>query len=412
MIPTRPEFERASDDGDADDHRGSQLRQTSQDSEHELPKSNGGSRNRVLGPDLRLLRCSLSGITKHLLPAFLRRIVRETWENVRDWLDTCLFAVRFVASQTPRPRLILYFGFAPGDDLLCTAVLRELHNRDRDRLLMISNHSQLFAGNTDASVRPLWRRYYADSSTVQICRRFTELLGGEFKRPHYAPLMDADQSRPPSRHIIAELCAETGITGQVTLRPYLTVTDAEKAAASWAGGQIVIQSSGMGGRQPILNKQWPAERFQGVVDELTGEFEFIQLGATIDPLLRHTKDLRGATNIRDSAAILHQARLFVGTVGFLMHLARAVDCPSAIIFGGREAPWQSGYICNFNLYSPVPCAPCWRWNSCDIDRQCLKDISVTDVVSAIRHMMARPRGPLPVEVVDIAPSSPMERPHA
>jgi hypothetical protein len=89
-----------------------------------------------------------------------------------------------------------------------------------------------------------------------------------------------------------------------------------------------------------------------------------------------------------------------------MHLARAVECPSVIVFGGREAPWQSGYICNSNLYSAVPCAPCWRANTCEFDRRCMSDISVADVVSAIRQMMKRPRNPLAVETVDISLGSP------
>ena len=110
------------------------------------------------------------------------------------------------------------------------------------------------------------------------------------------------------------------------------------------------------------------ERFQEVVDALAGEMEFIQLGSTDDPPLQHARDLRGATGISEAAAILYHARLYVGTVGFLMHVARAVECPSVIVFGGREAPWQSGYVCNRNIYSAVPCAPCWRSNTCDFDR--------------------------------------------
>ena len=78
-----------------------------------------------------------------------------------------------------------------------------------------------------------------------------------------------------------------------------------------------------------------------------------------------------------------------------------------IIFGGRSAPYQLGYVCNSNLYSAVPCAPCWRSNTCDFDRRCMSDISVDDVVSAIRQMLQRPRNPLAVETVDIAPDNPV-----
>jgi hypothetical protein len=77
----------------------------------------------------------------------------------------------------------------------------------------------------------------------------------------YAPLDGEDRRKQPSRHIIAEMCARTGITGPVTIRPYLTLTDEEKTLAAWASGHIVIQSSGLAARHPMLNKQWHAERF-------------------------------------------------------------------------------------------------------------------------------------------------------
>ena len=68
---------------------------------------------------------------------------------------------------------------------------------------------------------------------------------------------------------------------------------------------------------------------------LQGEVDFIQLGSATDPALQHVNDLRGATSIREAAAILNHARLYVGTVGFLMHLARAVECPE------RDRIWRT-----------------------------------------------------------------------
>lgn len=346
-------------------------------------------------------------LARSLLPLSFVLVARNGWEDLRDWVDAFAFGIRRMVSKEPFPRLLLYFGFSPGDDLLCTAVLREMRKRSRGGATMISNHHALFLGNDDpAEVLGLWRRYYPDRSTSAICRRFAWIWGRQFQRLEYAPLVGNDQSRPPARHIIAELCGRAGVTGAVSVRPYLALTDNEKLSAAWADGSIVIQSSGMAARHPIRNKQWPEERFQAVIDELYLEIPFIQLGSADDPLLRHTHDLRGATSIRESAAILHHARLYIGTVGFLMHLARAVECPSVIIFGGREAPWQSGYVCNLNLYTQMLCAPCWRWNGCDFDRRCMSEISVSDVTRAVRHMMAKPRGPLDVEIVDISPSPP------
>ena len=102
------------------------------------------------------------------------------------------------------------------------------------------------------------------------------------------------------------------------------------------------------------------------------------------------------------------AAAFVGLVGFLMHLARAVDCPAVIVYGGREHPDQSGYGANRNLFSRVPCAPCWRWNSCDYNRRCMDEITAKQVATATCALLASPpERPLPVEtaIIDVAEST-------
>ncbi len=349
------------------------------------------------------LPAAVKSVARAVLPAAVIRRARAAWEDVGDWRDTAAFGTWFLLHRSPMPSRLIFFGFAAGDDLLCTAVLRELRLRGADRLLMVSSHPDLFLGNPDpAYVRPIWRRYAPYHSTVAVCRRFARIAGAAFIQPEYAPPIGEDRRRIPSRHVIAEMCAHAGITGKVSLRPYINLSDAEKSAAAWAREAIVVQSSGMAAASPMRNKQWYPERFQNVIDAMKGEAEFIQLGSGDDPVLRRATDLRGRTSIRQSAAILHHARLYVGTVGFLMHLARAVECPSVIVFGGREAPAQSGYICNANLYSPVACAPCWRGNTCELDRQCMQEITEANVVDAIRRMLVRPRGPLETESVDVA----------
>ena len=344
-------------------------------------------------------------LIRRILPLPVRRALRRPWEDLLDWEQTFAFGLHFIVTRTIRPKILMYFGYAPGDDLLCTAVMRELRKRGRDGLLMVSDHRELFEGNQDpAHVQPMWGRYSQYRSTVSICRRFVQIWGGEFMKLEYAPMDVKDRRRPPSRHVIAEMCARAGISGPVSIRPYLILDEREKSLAAWASGHIVIQSSGAAARQPALNKEWYPERFQAVVEALRSEFEFIQLGSARDPSLQSVKDLRGATTMRKSAAILYNARLFVGLEGFLMHLARSAECPSVIVFGGRAAPRQLGYTCNFNLYSGVPCAPCWRQHTCDFDRRCMSDISVEDVVSAIRQMLRRPRNPLAVETIELPPS--------
>jgi len=314
------------------------------------------------------------------------------WRGIRDQVEYTRalgIKTRLATMGRRTPRKFLVFGRSPGDDLLCTAVLRELKRRGAGNVFMISNFPELFVGTGDAVGVLPFNRY----------KRFARAFQRKVQHLEYAPFDGHDCSTPPRRHIIAELCANVGITAGVLIKPHLSLSETEKAFGAWARGHIVVQSSGLSARLPMLNKEWYLGRFQEVVDRLCNEFQVVQLGSAMDPALQRVNDLRGATDIRESAAILHNARLYVGTVGFLMHLARAVDCPSVIVYGGREAPWQSGYICNKNLYTALPCAPCWRWNMCDIHRKCMSEILAENVVAGIREMMSRPRSPLAVETV-------------
>ncbi|HEX4139178.1 MAG TPA: glycosyltransferase family 9 protein [Candidatus Methylacidiphilales bacterium] len=332
-----------------------------------------------------------------------QRLKRMAWSLVPDSLYRRAAAawhlrgrgawVRQVTRERGKPGAFFHFGNSPGDDLLCTAVLREWRRRGGSDVWMMSNFPALFENNPDVDhVVPVHSDYWD----------YALISGLPFRRLRYVEENAAGNGHvPPARHIIAELCACAGIRGKVALRPHLALTQEEKSRAQWAGPLIAIQSTGLSARVPMLNKQWPVDRFQQVVDALRGSLSFVQLGSPADPPLQGVRDLRGKTGIRETAAVLANCRLFVGNVGFLMHLARAVECPSVIVFGGREAPWQSGYPCNANLYSDVACAPCWLFNDCDYQRKCLAMIGAEQVVAAVQRLHAQPRNPLPADEAEI-----------
>ncbi len=193
------------------------------------------------------------------------------------------------------------------------------------------------------------------------------------------------------------MCDLVGVRGEVELRPYLNLTAAERSDGALIERQVAIQSSNAGGRWPAITKQWYPDRFQAVIDHLKGEFNFVQLGSSHDPSLAGALDLRDKTSPRQSAAVLANSLLFVGLEGFLMHLARSVETRSVIIYGGRVLPAEIGYSGNANLYVPLPCSPCWKYNSCEYDRECMKRVSVEEVVTALRHQAARVGEPLAVD---------------
>jgi len=284
------------------------------------------------------------------------------------------------------PRVLLRFGRSPGDAMLCTAVLHELRRRGKDRLWMESDLSPLLRLNPDVDVViPYGRR----------TRKLYRLAGARTIFPEYAPHdQEADFSTPPDSHIISCMCRHV-LSGPVRLRPYLYLSDEERDAAGYAAGTVVMQSSALSAAQPMANKDWGVARMQEVARLLAPVHRLIQIGAPADPPLHGVEDRRGLP-LRDSAAVLARAACFVGMVGFGMHLARAVECRAVIVYGGREAPWQSGYTANENLDSAVSCAPCWQWNRCDHHRRCLTEILPRDVTQAVARQMARTGEPLPV----------------
>jgi ADP-heptose:LPS heptosyltransferase len=268
-----------------------------------------------------------------------------------------------------------------GDDLMCSAIFRELKKRSSRAIVMASAHPELFAKNRDVDKllyhpHPRWNRWL--QSGLPLVR-----LG----YVNYDAARDADE--PPAEHIISKMCRTAGLNGEVELRPYLFLTPKELSAGKHAREQIVVQASGLSAAHPMRNKEWYPHRFQEVCAELSADVQVIQLGSEHDPKLERALDFRGKTSLRQTAAILANSLLFIGLAGGLMHLARAVDCRSVIIYGGREKPSQTGYVANKNLYSQVRCAPCWLRNPCDFDRKCMDMITVDQVVAAAAEQIAK-----------------------
>lgn len=296
-----------------------------------------------------------------------------------------------------RPRRLVLFGpVSLGDDLLCTAIFREWRERRERDLWMMSRHPALFAHNPDIDrVVPI-DDYHA---------RALGRVAGTVLQPYYVSLRDDDapDSAPiPTRHFITQMCALAGIRGEIAVRPYLHLTDAERAAGKFSARQIAIHSTGRATGFVSANKEWFADRFQAVVAALRGRFDFVQLGSANDPVLEGARDLRGKTSLRESAAIVAGSRAVVCQEGFLMHLARAVDVRAVVIYGGALLPAMTGYSANENLFSVVPCGPCWRRSRCDFGRECMTRITVTEVVTAIERAAAKHGEALAVDNATIA----------
>jgi len=284
-------------------------------------------------------------------------------------------------SKRGRPRVVVYFGNAPGDDLLCTPVLEALAASGQSPVWMLTRHPDLFTGNPSiARVLP-----YDEPLAYALA-----LIGVRRLRLRFLDFFPAeDRASAPAEHVIHVMARRAGLDpSAVPLAPRLYLDAADRGFGRFGDCQIAIHSTAMSAGMPIGNKEWYPERFQRVVDALSGEVTFVQLGLPTDPPLQNVVDLRGKTTLRQAAATVANSRALVGLAGFLMHVAKAVGTKSVIVYGGREHPSQTGYADNVNLYTAVPCAPCWLWNRCDYGRECMDRISADDVIAAVRGVLA------------------------
>lgn len=321
-------------------------------------------------------------------------------KRIKSWLYELPYIGQYILNHG-WPRLAFYHDGGLGDYVMFSTVLFELHRRGKRGMWVLSDHPDLFRHNPYVS------------AVVPNNKRMKYLLGrlGVVpQHPYYSrPIVnfeDRDIQPPRGRHILSCLCQTAGICGKITLRPYMYLSESEKKKGHIVANQVAIHSSSLGAQFLIATKQWYPERFQLVVDALKHRVSFVQIGTKKDPLLRGAIDLRDRTSIRETAALLSQSMLFIGLVGFPMHLARAVDCRSVIIYGGRESPEQSGYPCNENLYVDLPCSRCWRYSTSLNDFECMKKITAEEVIAAVERQLERYGKPLETNY-DIVPEGPL-----
>lgn len=293
-------------------------------------------------------------------------------------------------------RNLYYYDGGIGDELLMSTVFHEMAKRGIARPTFMSRYPDLFTHNPAVGAVWAW-----DARILALHAALRQ--DATYPCYMYERIAEGDVHYCPPYPMTARMCKMSKVFGEIDIRPYLYLTDSEKQAGQVAPRQVAIMSSGLSALHKHLNKQWFPERYQAVVDALQGQYDFVQIGAASDPRLENTLDLRGKTSLRQTAAILSRSLLFVGQIGFLMHLARAVDCRSVIVYGGREMPYQSGYVCNENLYTPLTCSPCWKENACDFDRECLQRIQPEHVLAAVHRQMERVGEPLPVASYTILP---------
>ncbi len=187
---------------------------------------------------------------------------------------------------------------------------------------------------------------------------------------------------------------------------FLSETDSQKAAALLAG-------VGIGADQPYAaiafqavaeSRRWGIENYRKLAERLMEhhQFSIVLIGGpsdqkTGDDLVasagrREIVNLAGKTSLRESAALLAQADLFVGNDSGPAHLAAAVDCP-VVVISGADDPRETSPLARHKrlIYlSHLDCISCVK-NKCllkpDLQMQCMKQITVVSVLDQIADLL-------------------------
>ena len=148
-------------------------------------------------------------------------------------------------------------------------------------------------------------------------------------------------------------------------------------------------------------KCWPPDRVALLCDALVGEGTPIALVSGPDPLeqrLLHEVTSRlktpvptfpGTFSLKELAALIARARLFVGMDSAPMHIAAAMGTPTVALFGpSGDIEWGPWQVPHRIITSSHPCRPCGR-DGCGGGKrsECIEVITPEQVLNAVRSLL-------------------------
>lgn len=275
-----------------------------------------------------------------------------------------------------------------GDSVMGTVVARNYFQRTGKKCSIIHSYQDVFKNNPYIfpikGISPYFfsqkRRHFLEHWGIFITLLSTAHIKRTVKGEPY-PYFSRE-------NFLRRLCIQAGFTEKVILEPEIYLTPKEKSFGAFYKRQIVI-TMGSG-----LYKQLEKQKIQRLINLLKTEYHFIQIGSVADFPLKGVLDLRGKLSIRSTAAILFHSRLFIGPIGGIMHVARAVKCPGVIIHASAE--YFDSYYPEFRrVYNQHSCSKCIDDEcyavGCNLDFSCANDIPFEDILAAVRTELAEPK---------------------
>jgi hypothetical protein len=283
--------------------------------------------------------------------------------------------------KKPLRRMMMLRFAGLGDAVFLNTIAYYYWKASGKKVILAGNHPEIFRGNPGTIVLP--------TTSQQISHQFGRLLCHLgvvdcMVYMGYQPEGQGTSMKPMAKHILNALGEKVGLSN-VPLKPLIFLGEQEIADAKLPAGKgpwVAMHSSGI--TEMTQNKNWYPQRFHELAKRVKGMgCRVVQLGRKSDPALDADMDLRDKVSPRCAAAVLAACKLLVCQEGYLMHAATAVGTPAVVIYGGFIAPWESGYEQNINLFTKLPCSPCWLREPCPYDKECMKQIAVDDVFGEV-----------------------------
>ncbi|MDB5342011.1 MAG: hypothetical protein JWP89_388 [Schlesneria sp.] len=259
-------------------------------------------------------------------------------------------------------RVILRSHQSPGDILMLTAAVRDLH----------AAHAGAFETDVRTSADAIWEQ---NPRVTSLSDRDKQV---EVIDMHY-PLVHESNQRPfHFVHGYAQyLEQKLGVPIPVTRFGGEIFLDDEERRSPLPGQDLPDPFWIMiaGGKYDFTAKWWNPASYQRVVDYFQGKLQFVQCGEAghWHPPLTGVTNLVGKTSLRQFIRLMHHAAGVVCPVTFAMHLAAAVETrpgipkvrPCVVLGGGREPThWeaypQHQYISTVGMLSCCLEGGCWK----------------------------------------------------
>lgn len=284
-----------------------------------------------------------------------------------------------------------------GANLALMTAAREYHSHTGKKILIGTSHSWLFENTDFADVIvslnfDFFNGTNGTKNLEQIQKKGISpffITSNSYK--WLAPKYESNICQFSKKHIIAAYCDKLGVSGKINVVPQLVLTSQEKEFGKFfPKDQICVISDGL-----QKYKSWPHDKMAAFLEKTRQQYNFVQVGKETDALLPHVLDLRGKLSFRQLAGVLYNSRLFVGPTGGMVHLARAVNCPSVVLATKGEPAELTYYAGNGYVFAREACDLCARnvrdpqHQACYFGYTCVQNIDVADVLDAVQEQFQK-----------------------